>query len=151
MRTWTVSVSMALFLALSAEQSSAQPRSLPSGHPLELHRRGVKATHSPAQGRVVAVDEGRLVTDLTMAALAAQAFHDGDQIRIRLKGTTLEARLLAFDNYRELLSDAAELDTLDVDVVAVADDVGVTLIGLGAPLADWTGVRAGALVLVEGR
>jgi hypothetical protein len=151
MKTWTLSISMALFLALSAEPPSAQPRPLPPDHPLEQHRRGVKVTHSPAQGRVVAVDEGRLLTDLTMAGLAAQGIHDGDQIRIRLKGTTLEARLLALENYRELMSDAAAVETLDVDVVAVADDVGVTLIGLSAALADWTGARTGAVVLVEGR
>lgn len=150
---WTAAIALVTLLALVTPwgETAAQPRALPPDHPLEQHRRGIAASQAPIRGRVVAVDEGMLLTDLTLAALARGGIQDGDQVRLRLAGRTLAARLLGAESYRELMLDAAWAETLDVDVVAVAEEGGVVLVGLGAPLADWIGARAGAIVLVEGR
>jgi hypothetical protein len=135
-----------------------QPRPNPRENtPLERHREMGVTRSTPAlviEGWIAAVQQGAIVTSVSLQDLLAHAVGDGDNVSLEIGGKILAARIVSMPTYLALADNPKAADSLDVDILGVIDDrwewkERLIILGLGGGTADWLRARPGMPVTLR--
>lgn len=105
------------------------------------------------RGHLMSVDPagGRAALSVDAASLLDR-FEDQDLVIVRVGPRSVLARVVTPETYEAIVGDSGTLDSLDVDVLLVADGAsGVFLVALAGALPDWLAASTGAAVRIRRR